>query len=233
MAAVSFFEGLQSSIFDKTIVPVTLEMMRLFPDGLVIASGLYALITLSYANGIFFGSMLEATVIFRFIQGFAAYTNMAGNMAPSSDAFSSTCKTGFSHPTATIGMMSMFGDDPLANPFPSAPIFMLSTAASYIFTSLNYQSKELEALGLSYSSRYYVSAMLLLILLGIFVAFRLTFNCDSFGLVMVTIPIGLILGPILVYQNSRLFGPTSINMLGIPLLRNRTADGKKLYVCPK
>ena len=50
---------------------------------------------------------------------------------------------------------------------------------------------------------------------------------------MATVPIGLVVGFLLVRQNISLLGPTSINLLGIPLLRNRTADGKKLYVCPK
>ncbi len=211
-----------------------MEMMRLFPDGLVIASGLYALITMSFTHGVFFGSMLEATFIFKAIQWFSRYTNMVGGIDPSRGIFNGeTCRTGFSHPTATVGMLSMFGQDPLTYAFPSAPIYMLSVASSYVFTTLNFQSKELAALGPAYSPRYYVSAMLLLFLLGIFAAFRITFDCDSFGLVMTTIPIGLIVGALLVLQNSRLFGPTSINMLGIPLLTSRTATGKKLYVCPK
>jgi len=220
-------------VVTKTIVPVTISMMQLFPDGLVIASGLYALITLSYPFGVFFGSMVEATVIYRFIQWIASYTNMTGNMAGADRSYSASCRTGFSIPSSTMTMLSMFGDNPLNNPFPSAPIYMLATAASYIFTTLNFQAKELQALGPAYSSRYYVSATLLFILLGIFVVFRVMNGCDSFGLVMVTIPIGLIVGTVLVQQNMRLFGQSSTNLLGIPLLRNRTANGKKLYVCPK
>jgi hypothetical protein len=117
--------------------------------------------------------------------------------------------------------------------FPSAPLFMLSTASSYIFTTLNYQTKELAALGPSYSSRYYISAMFLVILIFLFFIFRLSFECDGFGVLIVSIAIGLALGYLLVKQNSLLFGAQSINLIGIPLLENRTATGKKLYVCPK
>ena len=67
----------------------------------------------------------------------------------------------------------------------------------------------------------------------LFILFRLFFNCESFGVMFMSVVIGLVIGVLLVRQNVRLFGPQSINLIGIPLLRNRTADGKKLYVCPK
>jgi hypothetical protein len=226
-------EGLHSTIFDKTIIPVVMEMLRIFPDSIVIASGLYALITLSYPYGVFFGSMLEATLLFRGINWFAKYTGAVGTNLTNSDMYSDRCRTGFSNPGSSISGLSMFQDSSISYPFPSAPIYMLTTAAAYVFTTLNYQSKELEALGPAYASRYYVSATLLIIFIGIFMTFRYLFGCDPFGIMLLTIPIGLVVGFLLVRQNVGLLGPTSINLLGIPLLRNRTADGKKLYVCPK
>jgi hypothetical protein len=48
---------------------------------------------------------------------------------------------------------------------------------------------------------------------------------------MITVALGLILGTTLVQQNVRLFGENSVNLIGIPILRSRTASGKKLYVC--
>jgi hypothetical protein len=110
---------------------------------------------------------------------------------------------------------------------------MISVAAAYIFTTLNKQSKELQALGPAYSSRYYSSAIFLLMIVALFIIFRLFFQCDGFGVLIMSMVIGLSVGTILVQQNERLFGAQSINLIGIPLLRNRTADGKKLYVCPK
>ena len=233
MAASSYLKSLQYDLFDSTMVPVMTEMMRLFPDGLVIASGLYALVTLSFPFAVFFGSMVETTVIYRFIRWIATYTNMTGRIYPTVSANTHICRTGFTQPSATMTTMSMFGEESVTNPFPSAPIFMLAAASSYIFTTLNNQSKDLETLGPAFASRYYVSAVFLITLLAIFAAFRIINQCDSFGVVMITIPIGLIVGALLVQQNARLWGSASINLMGIPLLRSRTADGKKLYVCPK
>jgi hypothetical protein len=100
-----------------------------------------------------------------------------------------------------------------------------------MFGSLNHLSAELQALGPSYSSRYYISAILLMLLIFIFSAFRILYGCESIGGILLTIPLGLILGFVLIQQNSRLFGEQSVNLVGIPLLRNRTASGKNLYVC--
>ena len=129
--------------------------------------------------------------------------------------------------------LSMFASESIPNPVPSAPIDILSVASAYIFSSLNTQSKELAALGPAYSSRYYVSAIFLTMLIFLFVSFRIAFGCESLGTIIISVPIGLILGMLLVQQNTRLFGPESVNLVGIPLLQGRTATGKKIYVCPK
>jgi len=218
--------------FESTVVPVVSEVIKLFPDGLVVASGIFALVTMSYPFGIFFGSMLEASVIFRMLRGFLRYTRAAGtNIQTGSNE--PICRTGFSSPSLTLTEIAFFPYSPLEYSFPSGPIFSITTAASYIFTTLNTQSKELEALGPTYSSRYYVSAILLFVMIGIYATFRMLFSCDTFGNIIMTIPIGLIVGALLVKQNVQLFGQSSVNLLGIPLLRNRAANGKKLYVCPK
>ena len=233
MTSMESIELLHKTIFTDTIVPVVLESMRLFPDALVIASGIYALLIQSAPFGLFFGSMLEATLVYRVIKAFTTYVNVMGTFAPSSKAFTSACRTGFTNPTATLETMTLFGRDPLGISCPSAPLYMLSVASAYIFTTLNKQTKELQALGPAYSSRYYSSAIFLLMILLLFVVFRLYFECDGFGVLILSMVIGLFVGTVLVEQNVRLFGQQSINLIGIPLLRNRTADGKKIYVCPK
>jgi len=78
-----------------------------------------------------------------------------------------------------------------------------------------------------------MSMIFLLALLFVFISFRITYGCDTFGIVMLTAPIGIFIGAMLVQQNIRLFGPSAVNLIGIPLLENRTASGKKIYVCPK
>lgn len=211
---------------------VVIECMRIFPDALVVGSGIYALLTQSMAYAILFGSLVEASLVYRLIKLFANYVNLTGRIIPSTDSLMHKCRSGFQAPSATLESLSMFGNEPLGVPFPSSPLFMLSTASSYVFTTLSKQTKELEALGPAYSSRYYASAFFLLVLICLFMVFRISLNCESIGVLVISSILGLILGYFLVEQNLRLFGPQAINLVGIPLLRNRTADGKKLYVCP-
>jgi hypothetical protein len=222
----------KQTFIDDSLIPVVQEMMRIFPDGLVITSGLYALLTLSYPFGVFFGSMLEATAAFHAIRSAVSYLNISP-VSASGKSYAHICRTGFTQPTTSLLSMSMFASEAIPNPVPSAPIYILSVASAYIFSTLNMQSKELTALGPAYSSRYYVSAIFLTVLLFIFISFRVAFGCESLGIVMMSVPIGLVIGALLVQQNTRLFGPESINLVGIPLLQGRTATGKKIYVCPK
>ena len=213
-----------------TPVVVAAEVMRIFPDSLVMASGIYAAIMQSFPYAVLFGSLVEATIVFRLLKYMATYLNMTG---PMGNSHKSICRSGFTGPTSTVESLISVNTGPIGVGFPSAPLFMLSTASSYIFTTLNYQTNELSALGPAYSSRYYISAIFLLLIVTLFFIFRLAFNCDGFGVLIVSTAVGLFLGYMLVQQNVKLFGEQSINLIGIPLLENRTVKGEKLYVCPK
>ena len=215
------FARLKSSVLDNTIVPVVLESIRLFPDGLVIASGVYALFTLSYPFAVMFGTLVEATLIFQLIRSVASYLQVGGGM-PSPASVTSACRTGFS--SADLSSLSMFGSSFRSN-FPSAPLYILSVVSAYVFSSLNAQSAELKALGAGYSSRYYISLVMLSMLLLLFMISRVYNGCDSFGVVISTVPIGLVLGVVFLEQNRRLFGRNAINLLGIPLLADTGVVG--------
>jgi hypothetical protein len=219
-----------SAILDKTVAPVALEIIRLFPDGLVIASGLFALFTLSYPHAILFGSMIEASLVYRLLRSVGSFLNLAGGVATPT-SFTDKCRSGFTG--GDFSTLSLFGGNTANYPWPSFPLFMLSTAAAYLFSSLSTLSKELEALGPAYSAKYYVSLIFLGLLLLLFTTFRLVYSCDTVGTLLTTLPLGIILGLLLVQQNSRLFGRDAINLVGVPILRNRAANGQALYVCPK
>jgi hypothetical protein len=201
------------NFFNENIIDVVLETAQILPDGLVIMTGLYALLTLSASFAVMFGGLVEAAVVFQLIQSMALYLGVAEGAA--SDA---KCRTGFRTPDLTT--LSMFSRD-LKPAFPSAPLYILSVASAYIFSSLSAQSEELQALGTAYSSRYYISICLLCTLILVFMLFRLYSGCDSFSVTIASVPIGLAIGAIIFEQNRRLFGPTMVNLLGIPLIANK------------
>lgn len=224
----SYLEKLKRNTWDEGILPVAMELNRVFPESILIMSGLFAFLTLSYPFAVMFGSLLEATVIFHLLRNLASYIQVTDLSVLRGEA-TPTCQSGFS--SRTLNSLSLFASS-IRVSFPSAPLFMLSTASAYSFMSIYNQQKELQALGPAYSSRYYTSMIFLFSLLFVVALFRLTYSCDSFGVTLATIPIGLIVGTLLVTQNTLLFGPESVNLMGIPLLKGRTTAGKKIYVCP-
>ena len=220
-----------------TVAPIVQEMMRIFPDGVVITSGIYALLTLSFPFAVMFGSLVEATMIFHLLRTGSSYLNFFPASLERS-SFKHICRTGFADPVnSSLSSLSMFtsmiDSSSLLHQFPSSSIYMLSVASAYLFSTLNVQSKDLEALGPQFSQRYYSSLIFLSILLFLFITIRLAYSCETFATVILSVPIGLFIGMLLVTQNEKLFGKSSLNLIGIPQLSSVTTNGQKIYLCPK
>jgi len=216
--------------------PIIMEIMRIFPDGLIITSAVYALITQSIPFAIFSASMLEAAALYHLIRWLSSYMNLVPVTARTTK-YNPVCRTGFTDPTSpTLTSMSMFSSlidsTDILQRFPSSPVYMISAASAYIFSTLQAQSKDLTALGPSFSVKYYISLVFLFTLIGAFMCFRIFNSCESVATVMLSVPIGLLVGVLLVQQNLRLFTKSGINLLGIPQMSSVTANGQKIYVCP-
>jgi hypothetical protein len=203
------------------------EIMRLLPDGIIIVTGLFAFLTTSFPYAVLFGSLLESLLFFNGAKKLFGYLHISDNFLPK-EGYSKKCVTGFRSPT--LEAVSLFSGT-TSSTFPSAPVYLLSTLAAYIYNSLNAQIKELEALGEAYSARYYMSTIFLLLFLFMYCLFRMFAKCDTFGSILMSLIFGLLSGSLLIAQNNALFGADSINLLGIPLLRNAAADGAPLYIC--
>jgi len=213
--------------FQKYPVPLLSEIIKILPDSIIVMSGLMSLLTTSYAQFIFFLSLLESVIGFYIFRNIVAQLDF-GFTKHERGFGSGDCKTGFS--SATLSSLSFFTVDQ-RTAFPSAPLYMISVAASYVFTTLSNQIKELEALGPDYSPRFYISIMALCTLLFFVGCYRMFYNCESMMVVFTSIALGLLIGTTLVTQNLKLLGHDSTNLSGIPLLRNKTATGESIYVC--
>lgn len=234
MATAPDESGLMSEL---NPIDILLEVMRIFPDGIVVISGIYALFTLSKPFGIFFASLLEATFIYHLLRWASSYMNIVPVTTRGDSEYSPVCRAGFTDLTSpTLSSLSMFSSSlnstDVLQHFPSSPIYMLSVASAYIFGSLNKQTKDLAVLGPTFSAKFYISAVFLLITLGVFMCFRIFYSCESFLTVMLSAPIGLLIGLLLVQQNEQFFGKSGINLSGIPQMSSYTANGQKIYVCP-
>jgi hypothetical protein len=204
------------------------EILRIFPDTLVLGVGFFSLITISFSYAVFFMSLLEALLVFYGLRSANEYLQIIDT--PSSlKPTSMECKSGFAD--ITMHTLSMFGAGAVSG-FPSSALYITSVASSYIVSSMLSFSAEIQMMGQNTSSKFYtslVSLMLLLLCIGLYRVYK---TCDTGMNVIASAVIGSVIGALLVVQNTKLMGLSSLNLLGVPILKQRTAEGSTLYVCP-
>lgn len=217
-------------VWNTYFKPNMTEQIRLLPDSILYGSLILALVTQSYSMAIFSVALLESGIIGSGLRNLISYMDLIRS-APEIPADPSVCMSSFYSPT--VEALLHFGPKSIQSAFPSFPIYFLATACSYIVTSLFMQKEELESLGPEYASRYYIGVFASFLLLLIVTAYRMAYGCERIGIVLLTLFTGLLVGGLLVYQMNQLLGRNAINLTGVPLLRERTRDGKPLYVCPQ
>lgn len=218
----------EASNLSSVFKPLLMEVFRLFPDSILFGSFFFALVSQSYPMAIFVVSMLETSVVAGLLQKLMTYLDF-GRSLPQLNEDPAKCFPGVLNPS--LESLLRFNQDSLSSGFPSFPIFFVSTASAYVVGSVWAQKRELEALGPEYAARFYIATAVTTLLLFTSIAYRLSIGCEGVGTLLITTLFGLILGGLLIFQNNYLLGRDSTNFSGIPLLRDRTKDGKPLYVC--
>lgn len=217
-------------IYQNYVKATLQESVRLLPDSVVFGAFFLALLTQSYSMTIFAVSLIEASLLGLGIRNFFTYADLF-HTAPSTTDNRAVCYSGYYTPT--LETLLGFGPGSITSAFPSFPVFLLATASSYVVGTMLDQQKELEALGANYSSRFYIALFAVFFFLSVITMYRLVYACEGLGVLLASVLLGLLIGAGLVFQNIRLLGRDSTNLVGIPLLRERTRDGKPLYVCPQ
>lgn len=229
-AKIFFSSKTITDLWSNTIKPNVHEEFRLLPDSLLIGSAILALATQSFSMTVFFAILLETAGLNAILQTLFGFLDK-NRLLPTIAAADVKCKSGFMSPT--LSTFSTLKASDLKTAFPSPSIFFLSTAASYIITSLYTLKDELEQLGSDYSARYYLAIFASFLFLLTMTSYRLYNGCDTVGPATLSLLAGGIVGSLLVMQNLLLLGKDSINLIGVPLLRERTSDKKPIYVCPQ
>jgi hypothetical protein len=215
-------------IWTNIIQPAMAQQFRILPDSILVGSGIMALLTQSFSTSMFFVAMLETSIIGGLLRSFFTQKDMKHTL-PGVSEDPTACDPSLAH--STLETLFSFGRTNIHSSFPSFPVLFLSTAVSYVVGSLWQQKEELTALGSNFAARFYIAVILSGLFLFTLIAYRISSGCEGAGIVLMTLFLGLLLGAALLYQNTYLFGRDSTNMIGVPLLRERTRDGKPLYVC--
>ena len=195
------------------------DILLMLPDGVLFGSLFVGLVTISQQHVLFFITLLEGLFFLKGFQSIASFMN--GTMQANPD----TCKPKFQGMTFS-SLNEQFNSDSI-----SYGVYVLALASSYFINSNNALKDELEVLDTSYLTRSNVTMYLLAGLTILYALFKVLIECDSFSSVSLAMLIGGLMGLFLVYQNVKLFDKNSVNFMGIPLLRSRTADNKPIYIC--
>jgi len=199
---------------------LVLEALNLFPDGILFGSFLMGLTTLSVPHSTFFLSIIVSLFILNGFQNLSQFI-FGGSIDKESckpKLFKYTFEQLFVNPSANA---------------PAYGMYIVSFACSYLANSLYNLKNELEVLDTSVMKQYYISITSLIVVAVLYLFFVLTNQCNSISSASSGILIGSMVAMIIVTINIQVFGKDSINFLGIPLLRNKTVDGKPIYICSK
>lgn len=195
------------------------DILLMIPDSILYGSLFYGLATVSQPHLVFFLSLIEGLALLKGFQYVSDFMNGAPRMDPEK------CRSRFQGLTFT-DLGEIFRSDSI-----SYGIYILALASSYFVSSNIALKDELEVLDSSYSTRSKVTMYVLLAFTLIFAFFKVLISCDSYTSMILALLLGSVIGFFLVYQNIHLLNKNSINFIGIPLLRNKTADNQPIYVC--
>jgi len=222
-----YIEGLKST-YGSILRPAAIDFMRSLPDSMFLGTSVFALFTQSFPLGILVLAMLEFTLLHRIFAGTASYIQ-SGNQESPKDY---KCLPGIPSPY----QISIIGKLISQYIFPSGPIMFVAAVISYTIGSIlnfNQELKELSQQEPQWNTRIPVSITFCCLLLIFYMLWRYNTECDSAINILASAILGLIVGGIVYLIHVFLFGRFAINFLGIPILADRAAEGRPLYVCAK
>jgi hypothetical protein len=215
--------GIGNSI--KHTILILIEIFNIMPDAIILGTGFFSFITASSQFFILFLTLLESLGIYYGINKINKFLGVFVEVSKKNPK----CKVSFANTTLNSLAISK---ETTHFTFPSYHVYTISFFISYLLINLMYFKDNLEVLNKdSFASRLAVAAVPLLIVLFLSISYRLINRCESSSVLFWTMVLGVLIGYLLFEQNKELFGNQGINILGIPLLYNVTADGNPIYVC--
>jgi hypothetical protein len=207
--------------------PAFHDILRSAPDALFLGTSLLGLLTQNYALGVFVLAMAEFGITHRVLAGIIG--SVQGNTR---SARPEICSAGIPSPYQISAVGQILGE----YNFPSGTVFFLSAVISYTISStLNFQ-QELEELGnqdAEWKTRLPLSLIFSCLFLALVAIYRVYYSCDSVFVILGSVLTGGLAGFLVYILHVYLFGRDAVNFLGLPLLADRAANGKPLYVCAK
>ena len=207
------------------------ETQRLLPDSILFGSLILYALTHNLSFGVFSIFLVESSLLHKLID--IIFSKAVGGSTP---AKSLKCIPGFRSSKIDFeSILTKFnrqsGTLLPGHGYPSFGIFTIASMAAYIGSAMTVFKETMTTMGSEWNMRYNLAIGFILAFLVIFVLTRYIRSCDSGGGIATALLFGVIIGVGLFYLNKMLFGPESMNFLGLPFLVSKTAGGGPIYVC--
>jgi hypothetical protein len=200
------------------------------PDILLIGVGVLALLLQNFPLLMLLITMLEIMLI-RFGIGMAV-----GYTDPAAAYGTEKIRTGIRTPIIETLIAKLGNANDLI--FPNGSLFITGATIIYLVMSLFYNYDVFSELdssrtsgGGDWTARPWIGLTLALTGMIGYIAYRLINTTDTWGPLTITMFISILTGILLVYQNTTLFGPESVNFLGVPYLDSLLSTGGPITVC--
>lgn len=220
-----FYEFTVKSL-THSIVPVILETMRLLPDSIVLGTAILSMVSLCKSYAVMLLAMIELMLVQRVLSNIIGSVKSLG---AGKNIYDGVCQPGFMFPNAM--RLSMLDSIGVASSFPSPVMFFLTGIISYMIGSVQQFKREIQSFGGDLSARTTVAMVLSSFLVFTVFAFRLTYGCETYGTLFISLLLGILAGMGIMFQNTLLFGRDGVNILNLPMILTAVEGGKPMYVC--
>ena len=210
-------------LFIGNILTSVDEMQRLMPDSLLFGSLILYLLTHNFAFGVFALFLTESSLLHRLISFIFEKSIGESKLTPEQRALA--CRVGYHTPR--IAFERIFA----ADKYPSLGSFSIAAVATYLGSAMGAFKETLDTMGTDWQARYSVAISFIVVLTALFLLVRYIRGCESGGEMAVAVGLGVAVGAGLYFAHNAIFGPDSMNFLGLPFLINKATEGNPIYVC--
>ena len=212
---------------DGAVLKLVPEIGHLAPVILTFGAMFISIVTLNYPLGMLSLSTFEASALKSIISMVSGYITIPTDLSESKSAEESKpCQSSFTKMSPS--RFEMFIGKGLSNEFPISSLYYITFVACYCIQSLYFFSNECSELGPNYSSRPYLAILGAGMFITLYSLYLISYGCNSLVTILFTILVGFLIGYLICYQNYFLFGKTSVDLIFVPPLTQRSGMD---YIC--
>lgn len=199
------------------------DLFSLMPDSILFGSMVLYVLTQNISYGMLAIFLLEVVLSHRILTWFFYGVSGSPGSQPMT-ADSVKCRAGYK--PAQYAVNRMFRPS-----YPSYGLYSMSAIAMYLALSMSEFSDTLAEMGEDWTSRTVVAYVCIGCIFVFYLLWRMGGCDDNLGEVGLALFFGTVIGYLGLKAHKAMFGPESINFLGLPYLKDKKSDGHPIYIC--